>query len=58
MRAFNELSNQMILATLIGLICIQVCVILQLYLLAGMMVMTLVLVDCAAILQYYLRKRL
>lgn len=57
-RTFSDFVNELMIVTVIGLILIQVFMIAQLYILAGMMTMTLVLADMVVMVRYYyIRKK-
>jgi hypothetical protein len=56
MRTFSEFTERILLISVIGLIGIQVCMLLRLYVLAGMMAMALVLVGMIVMIGYYFHK--
>ena len=56
MRTFSEFTERILLISAIGLIGIQVCMLLRLYVLAGMMAMALVLVGMVVMIGYYFHK--
>jgi hypothetical protein len=56
MRTFSEFSEQIILVTLVGLVGIQTCLLLRLYVLAGMVAMALVLLGMAVMIGYYFHR--
>lgn len=57
-RSFSDFVNELVLVAVIGLILIQVMMVLELYILAGMMTMTLVLASMVVMVRYYyIRKK-
>ena len=56
MRTFSEFSEQIILVTVVGLVGIQTCLLLRLYVLAGMVAMALVLLGMAVMVGYYFHR--
>jgi hypothetical protein len=56
MRTFSEFSEQIILVTVVGLVGIQTCLLLRLYVLAGMVAMALVLLGMAVMIGYYFHR--
>jgi hypothetical protein len=56
MRTFSEFSEQIILVTVVGLVGIQACLLLRLYVLAGMVAMALVLLGMAVMIGYYFHR--
>ena len=56
MRTFSEFSEQIIFVSVIGLIGIQTCLLLRLYVLAGMVAMALVLLGMAVMIAYHFHR--
>lgn len=57
-RSFSDFVNELMLVAVIGLILIQIFMVLELYILVGMMTMTLVLASMVVMIRYYyIRKK-
>jgi hypothetical protein len=57
MRTFSEFTERILLISVIGLIGIQICLLLRLYVLAGMVAMALVLVGMMVMVGYYFHNK-
>lgn len=57
-RSFSDFVNELIVVTVVGLVLIQLAMVMELYVLAGMMTMTLVLASMVVMVRYYyIRKK-